>query len=174
MKFSDENTEEKGKSLENGIPQDFLLARKKALRLLERMDRSRQELSAKLSQAGFSEAAVEDAVRYVASYGYLDDLRFAKSYLRREQGKNGKKKLVYVLREKGVAPEVIEQAIAETAEEGECDERETVKSLIRKRCPEGETLDEAGFRRLIGYLSRRGFSFEDIYGAVDELGLREV
>ena len=158
---------------EDAVPAEFLQARKKALRLLERMDRSVSELSGKLSACGFSEAAMEDAIRYVSSYGYLDDLRFAKSFIRRERGKSGKRKMVYTLREKGVDPDLIEQALEESEEEETYDERETLKALILKRHPQGGKLEAPDLRRLMGYLSRRGFSFEDIYGALDELGMRD-
>ena len=42
-------------------------ARKKALVLLTDMDRSESELSEKLKRAGFSDAAVRDALAYVKS-----------------------------------------------------------------------------------------------------------
>lgn len=44
-------------------------ARKKAMRLLEHMDRTEKGLTDKLRQAEFSPEAVEDAIAYVKSYG---------------------------------------------------------------------------------------------------------
>ena len=43
-------------------------ARKKAMRLLEHMDRTEKGLTDKLRQAEFSPDAVEDAIAYVKSY----------------------------------------------------------------------------------------------------------
>lgn len=48
-------------------------ARKKAMRLLEHMDRTEKGLTDKLRQAEFSQEAVEDAIAYVKSYGYIND-----------------------------------------------------------------------------------------------------
>lgn len=155
------------------VEKEVLAARKKALLLLERMDRSRYELAGKLARAGFSEEAVEDALDYVTGFGYLDDLRFAKNYLRREQEKNGKRKLVYALKKAGISEEILEQALSEAAEEEPADEVEKVKALIRKRYSSEEKPDQAELRRLTGYVSRRGFSFEDIYQALEELGLKD-
>ena len=52
-------------------------ARRKALRLLEHMDRTEKGLQERLIQGGFSEAAAEDAVAYVKDYGYVNDYRYA-------------------------------------------------------------------------------------------------
>ena len=56
-------------------------ARRKALLLLEHMDRTEKGLSDRLRQAGFCTEAVEDAVAYVSSVGYVDDSRYAENYI---------------------------------------------------------------------------------------------
>ena len=56
-------------------------ARKKAMRLLEHMDRTEKGLTDKLRQAEFSPEAVEDAIAYVKSYGYINDARYARTYI---------------------------------------------------------------------------------------------
>ena len=50
-------------------PEERNRARKKAMRLLEHMDRTEKGLTDKLRQAEFSPEAVEDAIAYVKSYG---------------------------------------------------------------------------------------------------------
>ena len=61
-------------------PEEQKNARRKAMLLLEHMDRTEKGLSARLRQAGFSAEATEDAKNYVRSYGYLNDYRYAKNY----------------------------------------------------------------------------------------------
>ena len=63
------------------IQEEQRQARKKAMKLLERMDRTEKGLSDRLLQAGFSEQAVLDAVSYVKSYGYINDSRYALNYI---------------------------------------------------------------------------------------------
>lgn len=58
-----------------------LKATKKAMGLLQHMDRTEWELRSKLEQAGFSEEAVEAAIQYVAGYHYIDDKRYAKRFV---------------------------------------------------------------------------------------------
>lgn len=55
--------------------------RKKALKLLEHMDRTEKGLYDRLLRAGFSEALAADAVAYVKDYGYVNDARYATNYI---------------------------------------------------------------------------------------------
>ena len=48
-------------------------AAKKAMKLLEHMDRTEKGLRDRLHQAGFGQDAIEAAMAYVESYGYIDD-----------------------------------------------------------------------------------------------------
>ena len=56
--------------------------RKKALKLLEHMDRTEKGLYDRLLRAGFSEALAADAVAYVKDYGYVNDARVTRRYSR--------------------------------------------------------------------------------------------
>ena len=59
---------------------DIRRARHRALHILERSDRTEQELRAKLER-NYRAEAVEDAISYVKQYHYLDDRRYAVNYL---------------------------------------------------------------------------------------------
>ena len=55
-------------------------AKKRALHLLEQMDRSERKLREKLTQGGYPDCCVDAAIDYVKSFHYLDDYRFASTY----------------------------------------------------------------------------------------------
>ena len=59
---------------------DIRRARHRALHILERCDRTEQELRDKL-EMNYRTEAVEDAIAYVKRYHYLDDMRYAVNYL---------------------------------------------------------------------------------------------
>ena len=88
-------------------------AKKRALFLLERMDRTESQLCEKLRQNGYPEECVAAAVEYVKQYHYIDDLRYAKQYIRYHQQKKSSQRLKMDLMKKGVGREQIEQALAE-------------------------------------------------------------
>ena len=76
--------------------------RKKALKLLEHMDRTEKGLSDRLRQAGFCTEAVEDAVAYVSSFGYVDDSRYAENYIAYRIQSKSRHKILQELLQKGV------------------------------------------------------------------------
>ena len=101
-------------------------AKKKALNLLERMDRTELNLRQKLTQNGFPPEAVDAAVDYVKSYGYVDDRRYARNYLAYRLQTKSRQKLFQELRQKGVAQEIIEEAWVEASADEDVNEREMI------------------------------------------------
>ena len=57
-------------------------AKLRAMHLLADMDRTEAGLREKLRQGLYPEDASEDAIRYVKSFGYLDDGRHAENFIR--------------------------------------------------------------------------------------------
>ena len=117
-------------------------ARRKAMLLLEHMDRTEKGLSDRLRQAGFSAEATEDAMNYVRSYGYLNDHRYAMNYISFRMGTKSRQKILQELSGKGI-------------------DRETALAAW----------DEKGMRRLQGFLQRRGFSYGDISHVLEEMNI---
>ena len=138
---------------------DIKRARHRALHILERSDRTEQELRTKLLQ-NYKPEAVEDAVAYVKQYHYLDDMRYAVNYLNsRGRVKSRQQVEQELLYKKGIARETLEAAIQEAEPQ---DEREQIRLWMEKKqiCPETASKEE--LRRFYLFLMRRGFRSEDI------------
>ncbi len=92
-----------------------------AAKLIAHKMRTRAELKDRLKERGIDEAAVEDAMDKLASYGYVDDAAFAGEYVRSavQTGRWGRKAVEYRLKEKGIEPSVIVEALKEYTEEDE-------------------------------------------------------
>ena len=69
-------------------------AAQKALALLAFQDRTEKELFGRLCRAGFSEEASQAAVRYVKSFGYINDRRYIENYIMFQQGKRSRKEII--------------------------------------------------------------------------------
>lgn len=134
-------------------------AKKRAMHLLEKMDRTESNLKDKLRQNGYPEKLIEDAVAYVKKYHYIDDLRYAKNYIRCHQEQKGAGKLKIELMQKGVAKDLIEQALEE---EFQTDERENIYQLLQKKGYFSEEKLPVEQRRIYQYLLRRGYRSSDI------------
>lgn len=146
-------------------------ARRKALRLLEHMDRTEKGLRDRLIQGGFSEEAAEDAVAYVKDYGYINDYRYALNYTLYRIHSKSRQKIFQELQQKGISRDVASEAWEEASDLEEPDETSLLRTAIEKKCSPGDTLDDKAMRRLYGYLQRRGFRMGDITAVLDEMGI---
>ena len=146
-------------------------ARRKALRLLEHMDRTEKGLRDRLIQGGFSEEAAEDAVAYVKDYGYINDYRYALNYILYRIHSKSRQKIFQELQQKGISRDVASEAWEEASDLEEPDETSLLRTAIEKKCSPGDILDDKAMRRLYGYLQRRGFRMGDITAVLDELGI---
>ena len=138
---------------------DIRRARHRALHILERSDRTEQELRAKLER-NYRAEAVEDAVSYVKQYHYLDDRRYAVNYLNsRGRVKSRRQVEQELLYKKGISKEILEEARTEAEPQ---DEREQIRRWMEKKQIHPETADPNELRRFYLFLMRRGFRSEDI------------
>ncbi len=147
---------------------DIKRARHRALHILERSDRTEQELRSKLLQS-YQPEAVEDAVSYVKRYHYLDDTRYAVNYLNsRGRVKSRRQVEQELLYKKGIAQETLEEALELANPQ---DEREQIRRWIEKKQIRPETAGREELRRFYLFLMRRGFQSEDI---LSELQIRDA
>lgn len=144
-------------------------ARRKAMQLLEHMDRTERGLTERLGHAGFSGEAVQDAVAYVKSFGYIDDARYAQHYISYRLGIKSRQKLLQELMHKGVDRQTAQEAWEEAVQNEEPDERAIIRRIVEKKYRPGSELDEKEMRRLYGFLARRGFCGSDISAVLEEM-----
>jgi regulatory protein len=149
-------------------------ARAKAMRLLEHMPRSEKQLYEKLNAAGFTEEAIADAMAYVKSFGYVDDLRYAEQYLMSRMQVKSRQQLLMELARKGIDRHVAELAWEETVSLTEPDEHAMIREAILKKVDSGSRIDEKTLRRLYGYFARRGFRTGDVSAVLNELDISAI
>ncbi len=133
---------------------------KRAMHLLERMDRTERDLRRKLSESEYPEDLVDAAIDYVKRYHYLDDARYADDYVRLHGSSKSRGRLLQELQQKGVGREEACLALAE--HDDARDEPRMIRELLEKRSYDPRSATPEEQRRVYGFLSRRGFSSEDI------------
>ena len=137
----------------------------RAMHILERTDKTEAQLRRKLEESEYPKEAVESAIAYVTSYGYLDDRRYAEHYIEwKKQGK-GKARLKMELVQKGISREIIEEVL-ESTDFGET--REMIRQIILKKRKTDIPMNEKEKQRLYGFLMRKGFSSSDILAVMRE------
>ena len=138
-------------------------AKKRALHLLEQMDRTEKQLRDKLLANEYPQSCIDGAIAYVKGFHYLDDSRYASNYVRFSQEKMSRVQMKQKLMQKGIASSVIADAIEEAYV---ADEMEQIMALLRKRKFVPEEADEKEFQRTYQYVMRRGFKSSDILKAM--------
>lgn len=138
-------------------------AKKRALHLLEQMDRTEQQLRDKLVANEYPSRCIDEAIAYVKSFHYLDDERYASNYVRFSQEKMSRLQMKQKLMQKGIERILIENAIEE---EYVADEMQQIARLLQKRRYVPGECDEKEFQRTYQYVLRRGFRSSDILKAM--------
>ena len=137
-------------------PEEYRDARRKAMRLLEHMDRT------------------EKGLTYVEAYGYIDDERYARTYIAYRMDTKSRQKIIRELMGKGIDRKTAINAWEEEAALNMPDEKEILYRTIEKKYPPDTELDEKKMRRLYGYLVRRGFGYSDIADTLENMNIRLV
>lgn len=138
----------------------------RALRLLGRRPHSSVEIKRYLQGCEFSEATCEAVIQRLTAAQYLDDEAFARLWVaeRKRLRPRGAVALRHELRQKGVASDIIENALADV--DGESDAYRAGASQARRLAG----LDARTFRHKLGsFLLRRGFSHDVVWPVVAQL-----
>lgn len=158
-----------------------------ALRFISYRPRCVKETAQKLTDNGFTGAAVANAVSRLISAGYLDDERFAKELAgSRIRNKNwGIKKIALDLRRKGVSDEAVHAALSnlDASTDAETATR-AIEKWIRKTGVKftlewvqplagAQPLEKKEFEKAFRHLSARGFSVHVIMGLLKRGGGRD-
>lgn len=161
--------EEISKETYDTIRKDVILKRAKlrAMHLLTDMPRTEKGLREKLKQNQYPEDLIDQAMDYVRSFGYLNDLRYAENYIDLHKKQKSRKELRGALLQKGVPSEQIDLAF-ESFYDGE-EELEAIQTLIRKKRVDVLHATDEQLQKLYGYLGRKGFRYEQIRKAVEAL-----
>lgn len=151
-------------------------AKERALKYIAYKARTEKEVYRKLIELEYSSEIIERVLEFLCYYNYVDDEKYAESYFREKFNLNGygKERIIFELMRKGVSAEIIEKVSAET-EFDEYDETEKAVLLVEKKY---RTIIESGNlnindkNKIIGFLKRRGYSFDIIQKVFSEFNIR--
>lgn len=139
-------------------------ARYQALGQLARRMRSEWELRDYLKRKEYAPEIIDYVIEWLREYGYVDDKKFADAWVanRRLLKATSTRRLRQELQQKRLSGDVIDEAIAED----ETDERQVLRDLIERKQKQTKYQDKL---KLMQYLSRQGFNYDDIKSVLDEV-----
>jgi len=134
----------------------------RAVDLISRRLRSEKEIRDYAWRKKWTKKNTEKVIERLHERGFLNDEKFAESFVRsRANLRNySTRKMKLELRKKGIAPEIIEKVLTGSED---FDEMIALKNLITKK--RSHYTDE---QKLIAYLARQGFPYDDIKNALNE------
>lgn len=146
------------------MEEEILRAKKKAMSLLQHMDRTEWELRSKLEKAGFAEEPVQEAVEYVRSFHYIDDrryaLRFAEIYC--------ESRSIQRIRQDLQKKHISEEWIALALEKIEYDDSRALKKAMDKVLSGiDKELSYQEKQKIIAKLYRKGFHVDQIVSQLE-------
>lgn len=137
-----------------------------ALRYLSYRPRSEFELKVRLSRRGFDSDSVERALSKLREQGLVDDVAFAQFWRDNREAFSPRSQWLtrMELRRKGVDEDTIDEVV------GEIDDEDSAYRAALSKARRLPKSDYEGFRRrLAGHLKQRGFSYEVINHAVQQV-----
>ncbi|MFB9368682.1 regulatory protein RecX [Kitasatospora albolonga] len=133
-------------------------ARAICLRLLTGAAKTRKQLAEALAKREIPEEVAEQVLDRLQEVGLIDDAAFAEAWVESRHNARGlgRRVLSQELRQRGVAPELAERALAQVDEDGE---EAAARDFVERRLRTMRGLDDqAKLRRLVGALARRGYA----------------
>ena len=158
LKEGNEISKEKYDYIQNELI--YIQAQDTALHYIGYKMRTEKEVFKKLYEKGFSENVIERVMEFLKKYQYIEDEKYCESYIKERIRFNprGKYALKMELRQKAIADSIIDK----TLEKIEKDELGDAIRLLEKKCFSLDDINEKEKKRLLGFLQRRGYSYDII------------
>ncbi len=145
------------------LPEQFELAKQKAAQITARRRKTKKELTDKLKMLGFDVQVCDAIGAWAQEYYFIDDAAYARDYVASASKKYGKRRIVQALRFKGIAPEVIEDALAEFDFE---DAPQELCAQVQKKL--GGQTDRKSIDRVVRSFLMRGYNYDDVRRAIEQ------
>lgn len=159
-----------GADIDDGVIEEFRKsylykrAMNKAVASLKFSEKCEYDIRLKLKELFYDSEIIEFTISKLKSYGYIDDLRYAGSYIRKYIHKKGRKSITYELSSKRITEEVIAEAFKMQELP---DERATVISILNKRFTANDIVERRD--KVMSYFVRKGFSMRLVLECMNEL-----
>lgn len=149
------------------LAEEQIKANNVALRFLGYRQRSEKEIRNRLYKEDFDEDIIENTIDYLNKNKLIDDFQFAESFMKDKinLSNHGPQKIRYDLYQKGIDKSIIDEVLElDNSEYDRCLEA-AEKKIYSYRNDDYQKK----YRKLSGFLQRRGFSFSVIKDVLNEV-----
>ncbi|BEP29851.1 regulatory protein RecX [Helicovermis profundi] len=141
-----------------------------ALNVLSYRDRTEKEIRDKMTTKEYEKSVIDEVLLKLKKLNLINDVEFTEKYVEFRIERYGKNRLKQELFRKGISKEIIENVLSYV---GEDEEFLAAKEIaIKKFNQYGDIPFEKKYNRLMGLLSRKGYSYSTVKRVFEELGIK--
>lgn len=142
-------------------------AKLRVMNLLKSRSYTALQLREKLEMGGYPEQIIEEAIDYVAAFGYIDDSQYAVDFIEYNKASKSKNWIFMDLHRKGISQALVQEAWENVVgNDGQGLEEEQIACLLNKKHFHAQTASIKEKQKIMAFLYRKGFSNESIRSAL--------
>ena len=148
--------------------ENLINCKETALKIIERSYKTKKEMIKRLLEKGYALEEVNETLKLLEEYNFINDESYTKTFINDRTKTQGKQKIKYALKNKGVSDEIIEEELSKLDMEKEKENANILAlkkySILIKRESDKYKLKE----KIIRFLISRGYDYEVAKDAVNE------
>ena len=149
--------------------ENLINCKETALKIIERSYKTKKEMTKRLIEKGYALEEINETLKFLEEYNFINDESYAKAFINDRTKTQGKQKIKYALKNKGVSDEIIEEELSKLDMEKEKENANILAlkkyNVLIKRENDKYKLKE----KIIRFLISRGYNYEVAKDAVNEI-----
>ena len=149
--------------------ENLINCKETALKIIERSYKTKKEMIKRLLEKGYALEEVNETLKFLEEYNFINDESYTKAFINDRTKTQGKQKIKYALKNKGVSDEIIEEELSKLDMEKE---KENANILALKKYNiliKRESDKYKKKKKIIRFLISRGYNYEVAKDAVNEI-----
>ncbi|MBE6070825.1 MAG: recombination regulator RecX [Clostridium butyricum] len=155
--------------------ESMIRCKESALRMIERSYKTEKEIRDKLKQKGYEEKQIDNSIKFLKEYNFLNDSVYAKAFIKDKLNSKGSQKIKYDLMRKGVSKDIIEENLMDI---DKSEEKEVALNIGKKKYDAIKKKESDNYKasgKLYRFLISRGYSYDIVKDVVKEImSLEEI
>ena len=142
---------------------EIKIAWEKALKLVSTRYKTQKEVYVYLQEKGFLPAVIFSVIEKLNEYHFIDDKRYAESYVSHKIKKDGPKKIKQQLLLKGVSEDIIDEVLLN------CDNQDDVILTLVEKYMKNKEKTKENYIKMFRYMQSKGFDYEQVKNVIKDL-----
>ena len=149
--------------------ENLINCKETALKIIERSYKTKKEMEKRLLEKGYNLEEINETLKFLEEYNFINDESYTKAFINDRTKTQGKQKIKYALKNKGVSDEIIEEELSNLDMKKEKENANILAlkkyNILIKRENDKYKIKE----KIIRFLISRGYNYEVAKDAVKEM-----